>query len=182
MEQALTLSQFGLWVFALVQFVLYGVFLRMVGRFLKEVRLRPPTVQRASLTVSEAAPAFRAVDQMGRTVEIGPAQERPVLMLFVLHTCTICHQILPRLQEIKARYPRLDLIVIASEEGEGEDGAIPEDVSFIRSNAIRKQYFVTYVPAMVMLSRNRRVLGTARAVSLGDFENRLEQYAKTAGH
>lgn len=181
MEQALTLSQFGLWLFALVQFVLYGVFLRMTGRFLKEVRLRPPAVQRVSLTVTEAAPPFRAVDQMGRTVEIGPPQERAVLLLFVLHKCHICQQILPELQEIKARYPELDLIVIASEEGVGEDAMIPDDVSFIRSGTIRKQYFVTYVPAMVMLSRDRRVLGTARATSLGDFESRLALYAKTAG-
>lgn len=181
MEQALTLSQFGLWCFALVQFVLYGVFLRTIGRFLKQVRLQPTTVQRVSLTVSQTAPPFRAVDQMGRTVEIGAAEGQATLMLFVLHTCAICHSILPHLQEVRARYPELNVIVIASEEGAGEEAQIPEDVSFIRSNAIRKEYFVTYVPAMVMLSHDRRVLGTARAVSIGDFENRLEMYTKTAG-
>lgn len=181
MEQALTLSQFGLWVFALVQFVLYGVFLRSIGRFLKRMRLKQPTVQRVSLTIGQTAPAFRGGDQLGRTVEIGTAHGQPVLMLFILHTCQICHSIVPRLHEVRARYPEMQLIVIASEEGEGEDGNIPDEVSFIRSNSIRKEYFVTYVPAMVMLSRDRRVLGTHRATSIGDFEARLESYTKTAG-
>lgn len=179
MEQALTLSQFGLWVFLLAQFVLYGVFLRMAGKFLQGVRQRPPVVKRASLTVNDLAPAFRAVDQVGRMVEVGVAQERAVLLLFVLSTCQICHEILPRLQEVKGRYPELDLIVIASEEG--EFGAISEDVSLIRSQEIRKQYFAKYVPAMVMVSRDSRVLGTARAVSFGDFENRLKRYVAAAG-
>lgn len=181
MEQALTLSQFGLSCFALVQFVLYGVFLRVLGRFLKQVRLQPPEVKRVSLTIGQTAPLLRADDQMGRTVEIGATKGQVVLLLFVLHTCQICHTILPRLHEVRARYPEMQLIVIASEEGEGEDVHIPEDVSFIRSNTIGKQYFVTYVPAMVMLNRDRRVLGSSRVVSIGDFENRLELYTKTAG-
>lgn len=181
MEQTLALSQFGLWCLALVQFVLYGVLLRLIGRFLKQVRLQPATVKRISLTVGQTAPPFRAVDQMGRTVEIGVGQGQAVLLLFVLHTCEICHSILPRLPEILARYPEMQLIVIASEEGEGEDTNIPEELSFIRSNSIRKEYFVTYVPAMVMLSRERQVLGSARVVSVDEFEIRLEMYAKTAG-
>jgi hypothetical protein len=181
MEQALTLSQFGLWCFALIQFVLYGVFLRIIGRFLKQVRLQPPEVKRVSLTVGQDAPSFQAVDQMGRTVEIGAAQGPATLMLFILHTCEICHSILPRLHELRARYPEMKWIVVASEEGEGEDVGIPEDVSFIRSNEIRKQYFVTYVPAMVMLSHDRRVLGSARAIDVSDFENRLQRYAEITG-
>lgn len=181
MEQTLTLSQFGLWCFALVQFLLYGVFLRMIGRFLKGVRLQQPPVKQISLTVDQTAPPFQAVDQKGRTVEIGAEQGQAVLLVFVLHTCTICHSILPRLHEMRMRYPELQLIVIASEEGDGENATIPEEISLIRSNAIRKEYFVTYVPAMVMLSRERRVLGSARAVSVDDFEKRLEMFTKTAG-
>jgi len=181
MEQALILSQFGLWCLALVQFVLYGVLLRLIGRFLKRVRLQPPAVGRYSLTIGQAAPSFQAVDQRGRTVEIGTEPGFSVLLLFVLHKCEICHSILPRLQEVRARYPELQIIVVASEEGEGEDIHIPEDVSFIRSNEIRKQYFVTYVPGLVMLNRQRRVVGSARAVNVEDFEKRLEQYAEVAG-
>lgn len=181
MEQTLALSQFGLWCLALVQFVLYGVLIRLIARFLKQMRLQPTSVKRISLTVGQAAPPFRAVDQRGRTVEIGAEQGQAALLLFVLHTCEICHSILPRLHEVSTRYPELQLIVIASEEGAGEDANLPEQVALIRSNSIRKEYFVTYVPAMVMLSRDRRVLGSARAVSVEDFEKRLEMYTKTAG-
>jgi hypothetical protein len=178
MEQAFNLSQFGLWVFALVQFVLYGVFLRIVGRFLKQVRLQAPTVKRTALTVSQMAPPFRAVDQAGRTVEVGPKQKRATLVLFIRHTCMVCHQIIPRLKEVQERYPELQLVVIGSEEGEGETDRLHDDVSFIRSNAIRQAYFVKYVPAMVMLGHDSRVLAISRAVSVGDFESRLERFAR----
>ncbi|TCP52789.1 F plasmid transfer operon protein TraF [Tumebacillus sp. BK434] len=174
MEQTWTLSQVGLWCFALVQFILYGVFLRMIGQFLKRVRLQPVTVRRAALAPGETAPPIRASDQQGRKVELAAGQL--TLCLFVLHTCEICHSILPRLSDIGAQYPEMKIIVIASEDGVGEDAGLPERVSFVRSNEIRKEYLITYVPAMVMVSGAGRVLGAARVMSADDFEKRLELY------
>lgn len=181
MENAFYLSQFGLWILALIQFVLYGVFLRMIGRFLKQMRLQAPTVKRTALTVSQMAPPFQMLDQSGRMVQVGPDQQRATLLLFIRHTCMVCHQIIPQLKDVQERYPELQLIVVGAEDGEGETDRLHEDVPFVRSDAIRREYFVKYVPAMVMLDRNSRVLATSRAVSIGDFESRLEQYAKTAG-
>ena len=55
----------------------------------------------------------------------------------------ICHQILPRLKEVQERYPELQLVVIGSEEGEGKTDRLHDDVSFIRSDAIRQEYFAS---------------------------------------
>ncbi|TCP53919.1 AhpC/TSA family protein [Tumebacillus sp. BK434] len=177
MEQALIVSNVGLWIVVSVHFFLYHRFAKQLGGFLQKVRLEPPNEQKRGLHIGDRAPEFRVLDHVGREVVLEAGQK--VMLLFTLSKCEICKEIFPHLKEVRTQYADKRWIVITEGEVDDEKAAyVPTDVPLLSSSEIRKNYGIKYVPALVLLDQNLRVIANDRVFSYHDLLKRLELYDK----
>lgn len=183
MNQAFQLSNIVLGVCSIFLFVMYISLMRTLRRFAQEVREKPPEKSRRVLTLNEIPPIFSLPDHLGRTVNLEENAGRPTLLLFTLSTCGICQTIMPHFGDVATQYPNLRIIVIASDERRSEEEVqhLPPSISLVRSDALRKeQYMIKYVPVMMLLNRDLRIVAHDRVNSWQDFEKRLSLYEERA--
>jgi thiol-disulfide isomerase/thioredoxin len=108
----------------------------------------------------DAAPAWRATDFAGKTVDFPRvADGKPAILVFWATWCPYCKAFMPRLKGIEADYRARGVKVIAinaKEDGRGDPKGYVQGLGFApiavaNGDAIAKDYGIQYIPGLLIV-------------------------------
>jgi methylamine dehydrogenase accessory protein MauD len=175
MPEALTVSQFALWVVVLALSVVVLGLVRQIG--VLHERIAPMgalTIDRGP-KVGESAPMLELADIAGRTVRVGGAQDSGTLLLFVSPTCPVCKKLIPIARSmVAAESPAIELVLASDGEAREHErfvrGHHLNGLPYVLSSELGMTYRIGKLPYAVLIDEN----GVLRAKGLVNTREHLE--------
>lgn len=117
----------------------------------------------------DVAPAFRAQDFEGRTVDFPALVDgKPTVVVFWATWCNYCKAFMPYLKDIQADYggDAINVLTINAKEDDRDSSADPaayidnlgfETIAVAEGDRIARAYDVEYIPGLMIVGTNGRV-------------------------
>lgn len=178
MEKFLLVSNIGLWVFLLIEFVAVLLIAKLFTDFLERTdTLGQVESEKVMLGAGKRAPYFSLPDQNGLPVAPVDLQGgRLTVLLFMQDTCGLCKGIFPKLPELNRLGLDLRLMVVEQARTDEPATHAPDSIHYVRSREVASHYQISQTPSVMLISPTGMILKSAVISNFKELEANLLSY------